>query len=447
MLHPLFLALVAVGTGFANPAVAGSVPADRVDDAEHQWGQWRGPRGTGFAPHADPPLRWSETENVRWKTPIEGFGLSSPVVWGDQVFLTTAIAHGESFEPAPDPDPGAHDNLPVTQRHRFEVIGVDRTNGAVQWRTVVGDTVPHEGGHVSGSQASASPITDGEHVYAFFGSRGLHCLTRSGDLVWSRDFGEMATKHNHGEGASPALHGDTLIVNWDHEGPSVVRALDKNTGETKWQVARDEPTSWATPLIVVHDGRPQVIVNGTRRVRSYDLEDGRVLWECGGLSHNVVASPVFAHGIVAVASSYEKQAAFGIRLAGAEGDLARSENLLWSLRRRTPYVPSLLLVDRSLYMLHHYQGVLSQVHLETGEDVHRPTRLPGIRHVYASPVAAAGRLYITDQNGTTLVLQHGETPTPLATNTLEEPIDASLALVGQQIFARGHRHLYCIDGP
>lgn len=414
-------------------------------DPESQWGQWRGPLATGVAPHADPPVHWSATQNVRWRTEIPGLGLSSPVVWGDRIFLTTAIAHGEPFAPTPDPDPGAHDNVPVVQRHRFEVVAVGRVDGAILWRKSVADVVPHEGGHHTGSQASASPITDGERVYASFGSRGLFCFSVDGEEIWSRDFGPMATKHNHGEGASPVLHGDTLVVPFDHEGPSFVVALDAKTGETRWRVERDEPTSWSTPIVVVHEDRPLVILNGTNRVRAHDLEDGTLVWECAGLSHNVVASPVFAHGIVVCASSYEKQAAFAIRLDGAKGDLpAGDEHVLWASRRGTPYVPSLLLVDRSVYMLHHYQGVLRQLRLETGEDVHPPLRLPNIQNVYSSPVSAAGRVYLTSQDGTTLVLEHGDRPKVLAENHLGEPVDASFALVGREVLIRGREHLVSI---
>src|SRR5688572_9164935 len=178
--------------------------------AERSWPQWRGPLATGVAPHADPPLRWSETENVRWKSALPGLGHSSPVVWGDRVFLTTAIAYGETVEPVPDRDPGAHDNAPVTQAQRFVVIAVQRGDGKIAWQTEVDAQLPHEGGHESASFASASPVTDGESVFAFFGSRGLYCLDLDGHVIWSVDLGEMRVKHGHGEGASPALHGDTL---------------------------------------------------------------------------------------------------------------------------------------------------------------------------------------------------------------------------------------------
>jgi outer membrane protein assembly factor BamB len=186
--------------------------------------------------------------------------------------------------------------------------------------------LPHEAGHFTGSLASNSPITDGERLFAFFGSRGLYCFDFDGKLQWQSSFGQMQTKHAHGEGSTPALHGDTVVVNWDHEGRSFVTALDKRTGRERWKVDRDEATSWASPIVVEHGGKPQVIISGTKRTRGYDLESGRVLWECGGLSSNIVASPVAADGMVFAGSSYEIQSMLAIRLEGASGEWGRDRH-------------------------------------------------------------------------------------------------------------------------
>ena len=191
------------------------------------WPQWRGPLGTGAAPGASPPLNWDDRTNLRWKTRLAGRGHSTPIVWGDRVFLTTAIPIGEKLEPRMSGRPGAHDNLPVDRKHQFMVIAIDRSNGKIVWRKEVHQAVPHEGGHYTASLASASPVTDGQHVYAYFGSHGLYGLNFEGDLIWRQQFGQMHTKHGHGEGTSPALSGDTLIINWDHEGDSFLVALDK----------------------------------------------------------------------------------------------------------------------------------------------------------------------------------------------------------------------------
>ncbi|MBP87591.1 MAG: hypothetical protein CMJ64_12845 [Planctomycetaceae bacterium] len=417
-----------------------------VGHAADNWPQWRGPLATGEAPDADPPVAWNEEEGtgIRWKTEIPGRGHSTPVVWGDRIFLTTAIPFGEKLEPKFSGRPGAHDNLPVTRRHKFVVLAVDRTNGKILWQNVVHQRLPHEGAHNSASLASASPITDGEHVFAFFGSYGLYCLDYEGKVVWNKQLGTMFTKHGHGEGASPVLHGNTLVVNWDHEDQSFVIAIDKRTGETLWRINRDEVTSWATPIVIDHEGRPQLIISGTGRVRGYDLGTGKAIWGCGGLSANVVASPVAADGMVFVGSSYDTRNMLAIRLAGAKGDITASDHVVWSRRRGTPYVPSLLLYGDSLYFLSHYQGILSRVKTKTGEEPIGPFRLGAIRNVYASPVAAANRVYITDLDGTTLVISHEEVPRVIAVNRLNEGISASSAIAGKEMFLRGTQSLYCL---
>jgi outer membrane protein assembly factor BamB len=418
-----------------------------VPDAEQNWPQWRGPLGTGAAPHADPPIEWSETNNVRWKIALEGKGHSTPIVWGDRVFLTTAVPYGERLPPRYSTAPGTHDGVPVTHHHKFVVSAVDRRDGELLWQRTLHQALPHEGGHYTGSLASNSPVTDGEHLFAFFGTHGLYCLDLDGNLVWKAQFGEMQSLHGHGEASSPVLYGDTLVINWDHEGQSFVAAFEKSTGRQRWKVLRDEVTSWATPIVVEHAGRPQLVISGTKRVRGYDLATGRVIWECGGLSANVVASPVASRGLVFAGSSYDKKALLAIRLDGAQGDITATKQVLWSRNRGTPYVPSPLLYDDALYFLNHYQGVLSRVEAQTGVDRPGTLRLAGIGDVYASPMAAAGRVYITDRDGTTVVLSHADAPKVLAVNQLDDTFSASAAAVGTELFLRGERHLYCIAEP
>jgi outer membrane protein assembly factor BamB len=255
----------------------------------------------------------------------------------------------------------------------------------------------------------------------------------------------MQSLHGHGEGSSPVLYKETLIVNWDHEGKSFLVALDKNTGEERWKLAREEITSWATPIIVEHAGKPQVIVSGTNRIRGYDLDNGKVLWECGGLSANIVASPVSGDGMVFAGSSYDKRALLAIRLDGAVGDITGTDRIAWNRFRGTPYVPSPLLYDGALYFLTHYQGILTRVDSRTGDERPGAFRLNGIRDVYASPVAAAGRIYVTDLDGKTVVVSSGEVPRLLALNHLSEPVSASAAIAGSQLFLRGDKHLYCLE--
>jgi len=417
--------------------------ADAVEESR-QWGQWRGPLATGAAPQANPPIEWSETENIRWKTELPGRGHSTPIVWNEHLFVTAALPYGEHREPHYSGAPGAHDNLPVTHRHRFVVLALHPDTGEILWQKTLADALPHEGAHYTASLASASAVTDGQSVYAYFGSYGLFALDFDGRLLWKIDFGRMNTKHGHGEGSSPVLHADSLVVNWDHQGASFIAAHDKQTGKQRWRQQRNEVTSWATPIVVEHEGEPQVIVSGTDRVRSYDLETGRVIWECGGMSANIVASPVSSDGLVFAASSYDKRAMLAIRLDGAEGDITGTDQVVWSRDRGTPYVPSPLLYEGSLYFLRHYQGILSRVEAATGEQRLGPFRLGAIRNVYASPVAAADRVYITDRDGTTMVISHSDNPRALAVNRLDDTFSASAALFGDAIFLRGEKALYCI---
>lgn len=411
------------------------------------WAQWRGPLSTGEAPEATPPTRWSETENIKWKIELDGLGHSSPIVWEDHVFVTTAIPTGDQFEDPfkSDKRPGAHDNLPVNQKHQFAVIAIDRNSGDVLWKKVVHETVPREGGHYTASLASATPVTNGEHVFASFGSFGVYCLDFDGNLVWEKQLGQMHTKHGHGEGASPALHGETLVVNWDHEEDSFIVALQIDTGDEIWKQERDEVTSWSSPIIIEYEGRHQVVAAGTKRVRGYDLESGAVIWECGGLSNNVVATPVYADGVVYVGSSYESRAVFAIQLKDANGDVTGTQHVLWKYQQRTPYVPSPLLYDGTLYYLRHYQGVLTRLDAKTGEETVGPFRLKGLNDIYASPVAADDKMYFVDRSGVTLILSHKDIPKVLGANRLDDELSASPALVGKEIFLRGKRFLYCIS--
>ena len=414
---------------------------------ETGWPHFRGPLFTGEAPDANPPVEWSEGKNVRWKTELPGLGHSSPIVANERIYLTAAIPFGEPLaEPKWSGREGAHNNLPITQKQRFVVVAINRAGGEILWQTQVHEALPHEGGHESGSLASASIVTDGERIFAFFGSYGLFCLNFDGEVVWEAQLGAMHTKHGHGEGASPAIFGDFVVVNWDHEEKSFLAAFEKKTGKPAWRTPRDEATSWASPIVAEVDGKPQIIVSGTKAVRGYNLETGEVIWECGPLSANVVASPVYADGVVYAMSSYTFQAGLAIRISnGAKGDLSGTDRVLWRRTRRTPYIPTPLLYQGALYYLAHYQGILSRAVAETGEEPTGPFRLPGLREVYASPAAAAGRIYFVDRSGITLVLSSDPEPKPLAMNQLDDRFSATPALVGDELFLRGERWLYCLQ--
>jgi len=422
-----------------------SVECDRLFASDDDWPQWRGPLGTGAALNADPPIEWSETRNIRWKSTLPGKGHSTPIIWGDQIFLTTAVPVGDPLPPKHSTAPGTHDGVPVTHRHDFVVLAINRNDGKIAWKKAVHQKVPHEGGHYTGSLASNSAVTDGEHVYAYFGSHGLYCLTMQGEVKWQKQFGQMQTKHGHGESASPVLYKDLIFINWDHDGPCFVMALDKRTGQVRWKVDRDEETSWSSPLIAENNGQALLIVAGTNRVRAYDPETGNVIWQCSGLSSNIVATPVAGDGMLFVGSSYEKKAFLSIRLDRARGDITGTDRIAWTRNRGTPYVPSPLLYGDSVYFLTHYQSVIIRVDATTGVDKPGAIRLGGLGNIYASPVAAGGRVYVTDLDGKTAVVSNDDQPKILAINTLDEEFAASPAIVGKELYLRGKSHLYCIS--
>ena len=404
----------------ASPAVA--TPAE----LQRFWPQWRGPIGTGEAPLAKPPLEWSETKNIRWKVDLPGRGKSTPVVWKDLVVVTTAV--------------------PKAQTQQFMVMAFARETGAEKWKTLVHEEVPHEGTHQDGTFASGSALTDGERIIAYFGSRGLYALDFTGKVLWEKQPGKMQTRNGFGEGNSPALHAGTLVITWDHEGPDYVLALDAATGKEKWRQSRDEPTTWATPHVVIHEGKPQVVIAGTNKMISYDLGTGQPIWQTPGLTQNQIPSPVSGDGMVYAMGGFRGNMARAVKLAEAKGELTGPPGLVWSYDRDTPYVPSPLLYRGGLYFLKSNSGILTYIDAKSGE-VKYTERLQPVPNVYASPVAADGRVYITGREGTTAVLAAGPKLELLATNVLNDAIDASPALVDGDVFMRGSKHLYRIAAP
>jgi outer membrane protein assembly factor BamB len=426
------------------PLVAGDFETEKLDN----WPQWRGPLADGFAPHAHPPLSWDAKTNIQWKVAVPGSGDSTPIVWGDRIFLLTAIeTDREAEKPAGEAGevPGGNPfNIQrPTKYYKFVVLCYDAKTGELVWERLATEQVPHEGHHRDHGFASASPVTDGQHVFASFGSRGIYCYDMNGNLKWERDLGDQVMYRMFGEGTSPVLHDGTLIVNWDHEGESSLYALDAATGETKWQVPREEHTSWATPLVVEHGGRTQIVVNGGGKARGYDFKTGEVIWECGGQVLAIIPCPITYEGLVFCMSGYQGSAMFAIPL-DAKGDITGTEQIVWSRDRDAPYCPSALLYDGKLYFTKSNSAILAEVDAKTGETIMENQRLPGMKGIYASPVAADGKIYITGRDGVTVVIAPGPELKVLATNKLDEPVDASPALVGDRIFIRGEEHLYCI---
>ncbi len=444
------------------------------------WPQWRGPFFNGVA-RGDAPTIWSDTSNIKWKADIPGRGHSTPVIWGDKIFLTTAIPTGKppAAPPATDAAPVAGSSSPPSappgnpqsapggaqpgggqqQRGRrpggdtgpqaeqkFDVLCLDRKTGKLLWQRTAKVAVPHEGYHRAyGSFASSSPVTDGKFVYVSFGSRGIYCYDFNGKLIWQKDLGvQMRMRLAFGEGSGTLLSGERLILLFDQEADSFIVSLNKRTGKELWRVPRDERSSWSTPLAVEHAGRKQVVVTGTTKVRSYDPENGKVLWESAGLGGNTIPVPVDQNGVVYVMSGFRDPKLMAIKL-GKEGDLTGSDSILWSHTRGLAYTTSPVLHENKLYVVTD-NGMISAFNATTGEPHYAQVRLPKAANLKASPVGANGKLYLATEDGDVIVLKMGEKFEVIGTNTLEDQVFiATPVIAGDELFLRGQNHLFCIS--
>jgi outer membrane protein assembly factor BamB len=422
-----------------------------TSELEKNWHQWRGPFMTGVSPDGDPPLEWSETKNIKWKIAIPGRGHATPIVWGDQMFIQTAIPLEDEAPPPTKSEEGQGRRRgpparKTTAKHSFVILSINKEDGKILWKKTLTEELPQEATHDFGSWASNSPITDGEYIYAYFGSRGLFCLDMQGNLKWERDFGQMSKHMEFGEGSSPTLYGNNVIVQWDHNGDSFLYILDKKTGKDVHKIARDEQTSWSTPQVVDVAGKPQVITLATNRIRGYDLETGDLIWEGSGMTRNVIPVPLVQDGILYATSGFRGNALFAIKLAGAKGDITDTDAILWKYDgKETPYTPSGLLHQDKLYLLRSNNGVLSAFNIKTGEPIYTGQRLAGMGNIFTSPSAAKDRMYILGQKGTTYVVQLGPEFKILAKNTLEDSFHSSPVILGKRIYLRGFENLYCIE--
>ena len=410
--------------------------------AANDWPNWRGPHATGVSTTATPPTEWSESKNVRWKVEIPGRGTSTPVIWGDRVYVLTAAPVGVELAASHD-SRGTRGQAPVA--HRMMVIALDRKTGKTVWERTAREETPHEGYHQQfGTWASSSAVTDGEVLIASFESRGIYAYDMNGKQLWTTDLGDKKMRNEFGEGSTPALYKDKVFVVWDHQGESFIAALDRKTGKEIWRKNRQEIDSWATPLVVEHAGKAQVITGAQNRVRSYDAETGEMVWEAAGLTANPIPSPVSADGIVYLMSGYRGNNLKAVKLAEAKGDITGTPALAWTLDRDTPYVPSPLLYDNVLYFLKGNTGVLSAFDAKSGKPHYQLQRIEGVPNVFSSPVGADGKVFVLGQDGSAAVLKHGPTYEVLATNKLDDKFDASPALAGDELYLRGYRYLYCV---
>jgi outer membrane protein assembly factor BamB len=427
---------------------------------EKNWFYWRGPNADGMAV-GDAPLNWSDTKegskNIKWKTDIPGRGNSSPVIWGDQIFVTTAVKTGSTTTPPPETTAappafggrggrgfGLSTSGPQAE-HKFVVMSIDRKTGKILWERTATTATPHEGYHSQyGSFASNSPLTDGKNVYAFFGSRSMYCYDMEGKLIWQKDFGvQMKMRMAFGEGMAPVVSGDRLILVFDHEGDSFIVVLDKNTGKEIWRVDREEKSGWAAPLVVDYKGQKQIVVNGTNKVRSYDFSSGKPIWECAGLGTNTIPAPVRQDDLIFAMTGYLNPKLMAIRL-GREGDLTGTDAVVWTQTKGNSYTPSPVICDNKLYVLTD-SGMISCYNARTGEPFYQQQRLPKTYNFKSSLVGANGKLYLASENDDVIVLRMGEKFEVLATNTMEDQMFiATPAIQDGEIFLRSQNRLYCI---
>lgn len=392
--------------------------------ASANWPNWRGPEGNGVAPTGTPPTTWSETENVKWKVPIPGTGQSTPIIWGDKIILLVASDAGGG-------------------EWAFDVVCMNKADGAILWKQTAAKEVPQEGHHPTGSFAPYSAVTDGQFVWASFGSRGLHCYDLDGKHQWSKPLDKMTIKRGFGEGSSPLLADNAIVILQDHEGSSRIGAYDKATGELLWEKPRDEKTTWTSPMAVKVDGKTQIVVNATNKIRSYDLETGDIIWECGGMTANVIPTPAFGNGMAYCASGFRGSALAAIKL-DSKGDVTGTDRVAWTYSAGTPYVPSPLLYGDRLFFLNTNTANLTCIDAKTGEAKFERAPLEGLGTIYASPVGAGGHIYIADREGKTAVVEQSDSFKSVAVNTLEDSFDATPVVVGNELYLRGSKHLYCI---
>ena len=411
------------------------------------WPQWRGPLGTGVAVKGNPPIDFSETKNLKWKTEIPGKGHATPIVWGGKIIVQTAVPTDEKIKVDESPASEGQQRMSGTKTdavHEYRVILVNRETGKIEWQTTVAREWPQESTHELGSWASNSPCTDGEFIYAYFGSRGLFCLDFSGKVIWERDFGQMQKHMSFGEGESPYLYKDKIFILWDHEGESFIYAIDKKTGKDVWKKEREERTSWSTPFVVEVNGKPQVITSATTQIRSYDFETGEIIWTSTGLTRNVIPNPIYENGIIYVMSGFRGSAMQAIDLAKAKGDITGTDAILWTFPEDAPYTPNPVLMNGKLYFLRVNNGYLTCLDAKTGKVIYSKQKLEGINAIFSSPTGVADRLYIAADK-ICMVIKAGETFEVLASNALDDNFHSSPVIVGDELILRGFKSLYCFS--
>ncbi len=415
--------------------------------ASTDWPQWRGPSGQGVSLEKNLPAEWSNTKNIKWKTPIAGRGHSSPIVWGNKIFVTTAIegplVPGAKAVKHMDGDKEfLHpDSVGADHKQFLKVICVDRESGKILWEQTAFEGTPYDNRHRKSSFASSTPATDGKYVYAFFGSEGLYAYDMSGKLAWKADLGKLGTV-GMGTGTSPVLYEKLVILQCDEENgaSSFIIALDKKTGKEVWKTQRKVQVSWSTPLLVRTARRAELIASGNEFVIAYDPATGRELWRHKGVESNAIPSPVANKDTVFISAGFPARIAMAITLGGT-GDLA--DIVAWKYAKGTAYVPSPILYGDYLYLTTD-RGILTCLDARTGEVKYEGGRVPIPATFTASPIAFDGKILMTSEDGDTFVVRAGPKHEIIGTNSVGEPVYASPAVADGNIFIRGERSLYCI---
>lgn len=418
------------------------------------WPQWRGPGGLGVSDETGLPAEWSPAASILWKTELPGRGHSSPIVWGDRIFVTTSV-RGEHLpgRKAPvhlgfDLKPGyVHpDSVDVDYRYALKVLAIEATTGRVLWERTAYDGPMYDDRHRKNTYASSTAVTDGRLVYAFFESAGLYCYDLDGNLQWQTSLGGIA-KAGLGPGTSPVIYERLVILQCDQEmgDGSFIVALDRYSGKEVWRIPRTNRRSWATPLLVRAGDRTELVASGAESVIAYDPATGRELWRANGVQSHPIPSAVAGHGLVFVTAGSQAKRALAIRLGGS-GNLTDSPHVVWRYTKGTAYVPSPILYGRYLYLMTD-AGLLTCLDAITGELQYEGGRVPVPATFTASPVAADGRLLLTSEDGDTFVIKAGPSHEVLRTNSVGEPVYASPAIARGRIYIRGERHLFAIGRP
>jgi outer membrane protein assembly factor BamB len=411
------------------------------------WPQWRGPSGQGISEEKNLPAEWTATKNIKWKTAIPGRGHSSPIVWDNRIFVTTAI-EGDlvpGHKAVTHYDEGKEfrhpDSVGADHKHQFRVLCLDRKTGKIIWDQLAFEGTPYDDRHRKSSFAASTPATDGQNVYAFFGTEGLYAYNMNGKLMWKADLGKLGTV-GMGTGTSPILYQNLVIVQCDEENgaASFIVGLDKKTGREVWRTPRKIQVSWCTPLLVTTGQRAELITSGSEAVISYDPATGKELWRHKGVESNAIPSPVSTGNLVIISAGFPAKVAMAITLGGS-GDL--TDSVVWKYAKGTAYVPSPILYGEYLY-LPSDRGVLTCLDAKTGEVKYEGGRVPVPATFTASPVAFDGKILLTSEDGDTFVVKAGPKHEIVATNTVGEPVYASPAVAAGNIFIRGERNLYCI---